>query len=244
MGYWELFFPTGQFPQLFYSEMGMLYFYAKSRVMKQLFLVVLICLLGCKEKKYHDQKEDKMALLQTSALEDIVHFQNKLNEEFKNPETSPLPDRFRKDFTTLDFYKPDTTYRVTAKFTRTPEALPFLMPTNTERHSEEVVYGIVTFSLKGRNHKLEVYQNQELSQQEKHNDYLFLPFTDLTNGETTYGGGRYLDLSIPNGDTIILDFNKAYNPYCAYNPIYSCPLVPKQNRLDVEIGAGVKAFEK
>jgi uncharacterized protein (DUF1684 family) len=80
--------------------------------------------------------------------------------------------------------------------------------------------------------------------QEEYRDYLFLPFADLTNGEETYGGGRYLDLTIPTGNTILLDFNKAYNPYCAYNPKYSCPLVPKQNRLDIPIIAGVKAFKK
>ena len=185
-----------------------------------------------------------MVELESRALEDIVQFQKKKNDEFKDPETSPLPDRFRKDFTTLDFYEPDTTYRIIAKFTRTPEALPFMMPTTTERQTEEVVFGVITFSLKGRTHKLEVYQNQELMQQEEYRDYLFLPFADLTNGEETYGGGRYLDLTIPSGDTILLDFNKAYNPYCAYNPKYSCPLVPKQIRLDIEIAAGVKAFKK
>ena len=222
----------------------MLYFYAKSRKMKQLFLVLFLLSLSCKEKRYHDQEEKNTVELESGAMEDIVQFQKKMNEEFKDPETSPLPDRFRKDFTTLDFYEPDTTYRIIAKFTRTPEALPFMMPTTTERQTEEVVFGIITFSLKGRTHKLEVYQNQELMQQEKYRDYLFLPFADLTNGEETYGGGRYLDLTIPTGDTILLDFNKAYNPYCAYNPKYSCPLVPKQNRLDIEITAGVKAFKK
>ncbi|RAJ07507.1 DUF1684 domain-containing protein [Arenibacter echinorum] len=212
--------------------------------MKQLFLVLFLLTLSCKEKRYHDQEEKNTVQLESGAIEDIIQFQKKLNEEFKDPKTSPLPDRFRKDFTTLDFYEPDTTYRIIAKFTRTPEALPFMMPTTTERQTEEVIFGIITFNLKGRIHKLEVYQNQELMQQEKYRDYLFLPFADLTNGEETYGGGRYLDLTIPSGDTILLDFNKAYNPYCAYNPKYSCPLVPRQNRLDVEIAAGVKAFKK
>ncbi|MCK0190208.1 DUF1684 domain-containing protein [Arenibacter sp. F20364] len=212
--------------------------------MKYLFLVLFLLTLGCKEKRYHDQEQENMVKLESGALEDIMRFQKKMNEEFKDPETSPLPDRYRKDFTALDFYEPDTTYRITAKFTRTPEALPFLMPTTTERETEEVVYGILTFNLNGRTHQLEVYQNQELMQQEKYIDYLFLPFADLTNGEDTYGGGRYLDLTIPKGDTILLDFNKSYNPYCAYNPKYSCPLVPKQNRLDVAIPAGVKAFKK
>lgn len=212
--------------------------------MKQLFLVLFLLSLGCKEKRYHDQEQNNVPKHVSGAMEDIIQFQKKMNMEFKDPETSPLPDRYRKDFTTLDFFEPDTSYRVMAKFTRTPEALPFMMPTNTERQTEEVVFGIISFTLHGRTHKLEVYQNQELRQQEKYRDYLFLPFADLTNGEETYGGGRYLDLTIPQGDTILLDFNKSYNPYCAYNPKYSCPLVPKQNRLDIAIAAGVKAFKK
>ncbi|WP_192347263.1 DUF1684 domain-containing protein [Algoriphagus sp. Y33] len=68
---------------------------------------------------------------------------------------------------------------------------------------------------------------------------LFLPFTDQTNGGETYGGGRYMGLTIPTGDTIELDFNKAYNPYCAYASGYACPIPPKENDLEVPIRAGV-----
>ena len=83
----------------------------------------------------------------------------------------------------------------------------------------------------------------ELLDDEEFVDYLFLPFTDLTNGEATYAGGRYIDLAIPDGDTLIIDFNKSYNPYCAYNKKYSCPIVPKVNHLEIDINAGVKAFK-
>ena len=90
---------------------------------------------------------------------------------------------------------------------------------------------------------MNVYQNLLLRETEEFKDYLFLPFADLTNGEQTYGGGRYIDLSIPDKDSIIINFNTAYNPYCAYNAKYSCPLVPKENHLDYSIEAGVKKFE-
>ena len=73
-------------------------------------------------------------------------------------------------------------------------------------------------------------------------DYLFLPFLDDTNGEESYGGGRYIDLKIPEGDQMTIDFNTAYNPYCAYDAKYSCPIVPRENYMDVEVRAGVKAF--
>ena len=209
------------------------------------FVMVSVVLLSCKQdKKYHDTAEREATSVQVDAIEGVLEFQRELNGEFKNPETSPLPDRYRKDFETLAFFAPDTTFIVKAKFVLTPEALPFSMPTTTDRKSTEVVYGIAHFSLNGKKHQLEIYQNKELMLQEEYKEYLFLPFTDNTNGEETYTGGRYIDLSIPDTDTITIDFNRAYNPYCAYNKKYSCPLVPGINNLDVNIYAGVKAFKK
>jgi len=217
--------------------------------MRQFIAKLLVCMLivpvlGCKdEKKYHDTQKEVVVPTDSNTLAEILEFQENLNKEFKDPETSPLPDRYRKDFEGLDFFDPDTLYRVKAKLVRTPEAEPFFMPTNTDRTSHEVVYGIVYFNLKGKAFQLEVYQNQELKEESGYEDYLFLPFTDRTNGKETYEGGRYIDLSIPKGDTVVIDFNKAYNPYCVYNKKYSCPLVPEANSLDVEVYAGVKAFK-
>jgi len=200
---------------------------------------------GCKQnKKYHDVADQETVVAsEIGAVQDILEFQKKLNKEFKDPENSPLPDRYRKNFEGLDFFAPDTNYVVNAKLIRTPEALPFLMPTTTDRKSKEVVYGIAHFMLNGEKRKLEIYQNQELMLQEEYRDYLFLPFTDQTNGEETYGGGRYIDLTIPKGDSIQIDFNKAYNPYCAYNKKFSCPIVPGVNALNTKVIAGVRAFQ-
>jgi uncharacterized protein (DUF1684 family) len=205
---------------------------------------LLLLIMGCGDgKKYHDDQQTEAEFSSNKTLASIIEFQRDLNAEFSDPETSPLPDRYRKDFNGLDFFEPDTTFIVNARFTRTPDATPFLMPTTTDRMSKEVVYGVVSFQLKGNSYQLEVYQNEELKEDEGYEDYLFLPFTDATNGNETYGGGRYIDLSIPNGDQIVIDFNKAYNPYCTYNKKYSCPIVPSQNALDIEIFAGVKAFK-
>lgn len=207
-------------------------------------VLILCVMVSCgQEKKYHDAKPNIESITKSDKLADILLFQEELNAEFKNPESSPLPDRFRIDFESLEFFEPDTNYIVEAELVRTPEALPFSMPTTTGRESTEVVYGIAKFSLNGKDHKLEIYQSPELITQAEYEDYLFLPFTDNTNGEETYGGGRYLDLRIPKGNKIILNFNKAYNPYCAYNKKFSCPIVPKVNNLDTEIKVGVKAFE-
>ncbi|WP_339631823.1 MULTISPECIES: DUF1684 domain-containing protein [unclassified Maribacter] len=207
-------------------------------------VLILCVMVSCgQEKKYHDAKPNIESITKSDKLADILLFQEELNAEFKNPESSPLPDRFRIDFESLEFFEPDTNYIVEAELVRTPEALPFSMPTTTGRESTEVVYGIAKFTLNGKDHELEIYQSPELITQAEYEDYLFLPFTDNTNGEETYGGGRYLDLRIPKGNKIILNFNKAYNPYCAYNKKFSCPIVPKVNNLDTEIKVGVKAFE-
>jgi len=210
--------------------------------MRFLVLLVVCCSISCKqEKKYHATEPTKN--VQIGALADIRAFQKNLNEVFKNPDTSPLPDRYRKDFERLSFFAPDTNLIVEAHIELTPNAIPFDMPTTTERTAREVVYGIAHFELNGKQQQLEIYQNKELMLEEGYEDYLFLPFTDATNGNTTYEGGRYLDLRIPSGTTIELNFNKAYNPNCVYNKKYSCPLVPSVNALNVKIEAGVKAFE-
>ncbi len=208
-------------------------------------VILFAMVISCKqEKRYHDLVKKESLNIGSNSVQEILNFQNKTNEEFKNPETSPLPDKYRKDFLGLDFFPPDTNYVVKAKLVRTPEALPFLMPTTTDRKSEEVVFGIAYFSLNGKEHQLEVYQNKELMLEEEYRDYLFLPFTDATNGTETYTGGRYLDLRIPSGDIIILDFNRAYNPYCAYNKKFSCPIVPGVNDLKTPVRAGIKAFKE
>lgn len=204
--------------------------------------VFLVFFTSCKgDKRYHDT-ENTITADSTSVVGDIEQFQLELNEEFRDPETSPLKNRDRKNFQGLDFFPIDTTMRVKARLERTPEELPFSMRTTTDRVTEEVRYGILYFRINGEEYRLNVYQNQELITREGYEDYLFLPFSDGTNGEETYGGGRYIDLRIPEGNEIILDFNKAYNPYCAYNKKYSCPIVPAENTLSVSIKAGVKAF--
>ena len=166
-------------------------------------------------------------------IQQIQHFQAELNEEYASPETSPLPKERIGTFKGLPFYPIDSTYRVEATFVRTAGMLPFYMPTTTGERRVYEKYGEVHFNLAGKPLVLNVYQSHALREKAEYKDYLFLPFTDKTNGSETYGGGRFLDLRIPEGNTFILDFNKAYNPYCAYNNGYSCPIPPKENKLKV-----------
>ncbi|WP_298760386.1 DUF1684 domain-containing protein [uncultured Psychroserpens sp.] len=173
-----------------------------------------------------------------------TEFQKEINAEYKDATTSPLKEKDRKNFKSLDFFKFDSTYVVKANLKRTPNSKWFKMPTTTSRVSDERVYGILSFGLNGKQYNLNVYQGKDLMKEEEYEDYLFLPFLDNTNGEDSYGGGRYIDLRIPEGDEITIDFNSAYNPYCAYNEKYSCPIVPRENYLDLEVRAGVKVFKK
>lgn len=211
--------------------------------MRTLIIGVVLCLAiyGCKgEKRYHDETSPT-PVSSLEAINEIRSFHEHLNEEFRDADRSPLPDRYKKDFLALDFFDPNTSFRVWAKFSRTPEAVPFLMPTTTNRVSTEVLYGLAEFRIDSIQVSLELYKNVAGEPETAKND-LFLPFLDQTNGESTYAGGRYIDLAIPESDSILIDFNKAYNPYCVYNKKYSCPIVPKVNTIPLAIEAGVKDF--
>ena len=178
-----------------------------------------------------------------SQQEDATQFQREMNIKFRDPERTPLSKDDLVEFKGLDFFEIDSTFIVKSHFLRTPAEAPFKMKTTTERTPVYVKYGELYFTIKGKDFKLDIIQNQELILDPEYYNYLFLPFTDLTNGETTYSGGRYLDLRIPEGDSIYLNFNKAYNPYCAYSGNFSCPIVPTENHLEIAIEAGVKNFK-
>ncbi len=175
---------------------------------------------------------------------DARKFQEKLNQEYASKDKSPLTEEDFKTFKSLDFFPIDTSYRVVAQLELIENSEPFKMKTTTDRLPVYKLYAIATFKIKGDQHTLHIYQNQKLIITDEFSDFLFLPFTDQTNGDSTYGGGRYIDLKVPKENTVIIDFNKAYNPYCTYNHKYSCPIPPSENDLKIAIKAGVKAFKK
>jgi uncharacterized protein (DUF1684 family) len=172
----------------------------------------------------------------------VEKFQKKINSEYADAKTSPLTAEDLAQFKSLDFYPINEKAFVVAQFIRTQDEKPFGMPTSTARKPMYVKYGEARFQLEGKEFKLNIYRNIEFSKKEEYKDDLFLPFSDLSSGKESYIGGKYIDLKIPTGDTIVIDFNLSYNPYCAYNHKYSCPKVPLENDLDIEIKAGVKKF--
>jgi len=171
---------------------------------------------------------------------EIKAWQEELNADYKNPEKSPLPPEVLKSFEGHVFFPIDLSYRVKARLIVMHGTPFFKMKTTTTRLPVYRIYGIARFSLGGKQFEVPVYQSQDLMKNPEYTDYLFFPFTDLTNGKSSYTNGRYISLHIPkDGEDLIIDFNQAYNPYCAYNPNYSCPIVPEENELPVEIPAGV-----
>ncbi|WP_435415832.1 DUF1684 domain-containing protein [Polaribacter aestuariivivens] len=181
------------------------------------------------------------------ALVGETEYQQKENARFKDASKSPLKKKDLKKFKGLDFFPVDSAFVVTAKLTRTANAPIFEMATTTDRKPLYKEYGTLNFTIKGQDLELTIYQSQDDTRDEKYKNYLFLPFTDDTSGNESYGGGRYMDVmttDISEENTVILNFNNTYNPYCAYNDRYSCPLTPRKNHLNIEIKAGVKAFEK
>lgn len=206
-----------------------LFLFKISKMKKIAFFVLLLTFnFGFSQKKFDKKETEK--------------FQKTINSEYADPKTSPLMEEDLKVFKTLDFYPINAKYFVNAKFVKAKNEKVFEMKTTGTRTPKYIKYGTLYFTLEGKALQLNVYRSIDLSKTEEYKDHLFLPFSDLTSGKESYIGGRYIDLKITKGNTIAIDFNQAYNPYCTYNHKYSCPLVPLENDLNVEIKAGVKTF--
>ena len=192
----------------------------------------------------HGQDKTEEELFKKAHLERVEAYRQEMNEKFKDSIRSPLLKEDIEEFVGLEFYDADPGYRVEATFKVNKKQKKFKMKTTTDRRPAYIKYAKTKFVLKGQEYVLNVYKNEGLTKKEGYEDYLFIPFTDLTNGETTYGGGRYIDIRIPNGDMVEIDLNLAYNPYCAYNYNYSCPIVPLENHLPTRVEAGVLNYKE
>lgn len=153
-----------------------------------------------------------------------------------------------KDRKYFRFYPINKKYAITARFEKSNDtSLVPMKTTGTEIPVKDFYrYGKIYFMLDGKERELTLFQSKMLMNNSQYKNYLFLPFTDSTTGVDTYGSGRYIDVQtteIRNG-LLILDFNKAYNPYCAYSTGFNCPIPPKENRLNIFIKAGEKNFAK
>jgi uncharacterized protein len=185
------------------------------------FLLSSLALLGCSTKSDYTNQ--------------IEYEQKRRQAVFINPEESPLDTAEIARFKGLHFFAPDESFKVTALITWLPQIAYLNMPQTGGETKDYMQTAVIDFELKGTAFQLPVYQNEEM----KRNRTLFVPFTDLTTGKETYHVGRYIDL--PYNDhhrEVTLDFNFAYIPYCAHSARYSCPVVPKENFLNIAITAG------
>lgn len=163
--------------------------------------------------------------------------------DFQSPTQSPIPQQERAAFHGLIYYMPEAKFAVLASFEKFSKADTITMLATKANDARKMIrYGEFSFTINGKSLKLIAYKHTG-EEALIYPRMLFLPFTDETNGNDTYEGGRYLEtLETPNSKDYLLDFNQAYNPYCAYNPEYSCPVVPKENHLAIKIEAGEKKY--
>lgn len=171
-------------------------------------------------------------------IQEIASQRMKQNEEFFNKSSTPLDSHLFEKFTGLKFFEIDEKYKVEATIEKLDQSPIFDLPHSHDRTKPYRVYGYATFKLNEKPYKLTLLE--AVNKKTGYDKFILIPFGDKTNGNETYGGGRYIDITIPEGNKAIIDFNMAYNPYCAYSAQYTCPIPPKENILDVEIKSGQK----
>ena len=190
------------------------------------FLLLTACARPAPERSYADQ------VLSDRAVKDRA---------FREDPSSPVPAADRATFPPLAYFPPDESYRVPASLHVSAEDAGRIikMPTSTGQLRDMVRIGSLEFSLKGQALKLSAFAEAG----DRRVDRLFVPFADLTTGTETYAGGRYLDLDRTATGLYVIDFNRAYHPYCFYNPEYDCPFPPAENRLPLPVRAGERMPE-
>lgn len=146
----------------------------------------------------------------------------------------------------LNYFPINADYRNTCELIFPKNPKPFKIATYSGQQREYILWATAVTEIYGSEIRLEIYRNYEQLKLGNYTDYLFLPFKDATNGNQTYGGGRYMNLSIEQieKEGCFLDFNKAYNPWCAYRDGFNCPIPPRANHLEIKIEAGEKNFSK
>lgn len=161
---------------------------------------------------------------------------------FKEDHQSPIPHALRHGFQGLAYFPPDPKFRVRAKLNNDPNPQRIVLATSKGVPRDMVRHGIFEFEIEGAAQRLAAYKSVPQPGPHHESESLFVPFRDATSGKETYGAARYLDIEEERGDEYVIDFNLAYNPYCAYSDDYVCPFPPRENWLSIPIRAGEKDF--
>ena len=175
----------------------------------------------------------------------IKTFRDGRDKELRSKEESPLKKIDFPKYIGLNYFPIDFSYRVFASFRKTTDEKYFFIPTSSGKAKKYVKYAILKFELKGKPYSLDVYHVDEKTRKARgeYKDLLFIPFKDFTNGKGSYGGGRYLYLKDTKNNEVVIDFNLASNPSCAYgSDRYSCPIPPRANHLKTRIEVGEKSY--
>jgi len=176
---------------------------------------------------------------QTAYIQQITKARTEKDEFMKTSAESPFKDT-TESFTGLKYFPPDAKYKIIATLTPIQHKEIVVLTTNDGKEERYIPYAYAEFELDDVKNKLLILEIVDMG---PFRGKLFLAFGDGTSAFETYGAGRYLDvLKVPGSQTITLDFNEAYNPYCAYTDKFSCPLPPKENLLSVSIKAGEKTY--
>jgi uncharacterized protein (DUF1684 family) len=176
---------------------------------------------------------------------EMKQYRHQKDQFFVTSPDAPIPAGERQQFHGLRYFEPDLSYRVEATLERFSAPEIVQLGTTTGRITQHYRYGEVRFTLDGQACRLTAYKSADAHGFEDEEDRsLFLPFRDATTGKESYGAGRYLEVEEDAGgsDQLVLDFNLAYSPWCAYSEAYSCILPPAENRLEVAIRAGEQSY--
>lgn len=191
-----------------------------------------------------------LILLATSCASD-VSYTGEINQQrqetdsvFRYAPDSPIDSATKTKFSGLNYFPVSEEYMVEARLRKIPNPTVISMPYTQGGTEKYVRYAEIHFSINEKPLKLLAYRPVDMLTNKEMHKRLFIPFYDETNGGDTYGGGRYIEIDMPFDTSFTLDFNKAFNPYCAYNSSYTCPVPPAENSLPVAVKAGEKKFTK
>jgi len=203
----------------------------------RLLKVILISAVVVLASMFYFNHQSKVDKEQYSKL--IEEKRSETDRFMRTSSSSPFTDSLKKSYRTLNYFAPNRDYRVQAIIIPIEAKDQLIIPTSDGQKQRYQKYAYAEFKIDGERQRLLLLKPIGLGQQ----DVIFTAFADATSGESTYGGGRYLDLSFKKAKQITIDFNLAYNPYCAYSPTFSCPLPPNENILSIAIRAGEMNYD-
>jgi uncharacterized protein len=177
---------------------------------------------------------------QASCLDSLAQHRSQIESDYLKSDDSPFDKELQAGFSGFSYFAGASTFCVAASFEPSADSKVFAMPSFNGKTLPFRKYGVFHFELGGTQRSLSAYQRMDLPNDQR--QWVLVPFRDMTTGHETYGGGRYLQVDLPLPARLTLDFNRAFNPLCAYKAVYTCPIPPAENWLKMRIAAGEKTY--